>query len=115
MSIIFQNFCAKLFHKPDNKLSLTFKAVFNINNFLQNVKNSFFAHTKHMPYFNYHAKTINLIKTGHCKFAEIKQKHGQISPALLLHFDNHIPMPIREHKWPLYFFLLDEYRIEIKK
>ena len=41
------------------------------------------------------------------------EKHNAISPALLLIFDNHNPMPIRENKWLLYFDLLFEYGIKI--
>ena len=70
-----------------------------------------------MSYFNYHAKAMNLIKANHCKKAQIVQKYNEISPALVLFFDNFRPMPIREHKWHVYFLLLEEYnvKIEIKK
>ena len=71
------------------------------------------AKTKPMAYFNYHAKAISLIKENHCTFASLEPKHNQITPALVLHFDNHQPMPIREHKWPFYFSLLSENNIEI--
>lgn len=66
-----------------------------------------------MAYFNYHAKAINLIKTNHCKFAIIKKKHNAISPALVLYFDNSLPMPIRLYKWNIYFLLLNELNIQI--
>ena len=68
-----------------------------------------------MSYFNYHARAINLIKSVHCTKAEIKKKHNRISPALVLYFDNHIPMPIREHKWELYIILIQEFNIPLKK
>lgn len=70
-----------------------------------------------MGYFNYHAKAINLIKSGHCKKAQIIQKYNEISPALVLYFDNFHPMPIREHKWHIYFEFIKQYNIdlEIKK
>ena len=48
-----------------------------------------------MAYFNYHAKAQGLIKTGHCMKAEIVEKYRDISPALILYFDNHIQMPVR--------------------
>ena len=66
-----------------------------------------------MSYFNYHARAQNLIKTGHCTKAEIVEKHGSISPALVLHFDNHIPMPIRLHRFEEYFYLLSDCGVDV--
>jgi len=66
-----------------------------------------------MTFFNYHAKASNLIKTQHCKSAELTKKHNNISPALVLYFDNHIPMPIRQDKWQYYFILLEQFNIKI--
>ena len=66
-----------------------------------------------MTYFNYHATAQNLIKTGHCLKAELVKKHNAISPALVLIFNNHKPMPIRIEKWFLYFKLLNDFNIEI--
>lgn len=66
-----------------------------------------------MGYFNYHAVAQNLIKTKHCKQAEIVSKHNNISPALILIFDNHKPMPIRFDKWLIYFKLLKQYDIKL--
>lgn len=66
-----------------------------------------------MAYFNYHAKAHSLIISGHCTHAEIIQKHNKISPALILYFDNHSPMPIREYNWQMYIVLLNEYNIKI--
>lgn len=60
-----------------------------------------------MSYFNYHAKAKNLIATGHLVRFEIVPKWGNISPALVLYFDNNRPMPIREYRW-------DEYRDILK-
>jgi len=68
-----------------------------------------------MSYFNYHACVMNLIKSGHLIKAEIKKKHNSISPALVLYFDNHKPMPIRKYKWDYYFLLLKSQNINIKK
>ena len=68
-----------------------------------------------MAYFNYHARAQGLIKSGHCIRAEIVKKHGAISPALVLVFDNHSPMPIREEKWLVYFEILNKYNIKILK
>lgn len=67
-----------------------------------------------MAYFNYHAKAQNLIKTGHCLKAEIVEKYNNISPALILYFDNNIPMPIRLHKFEDYFKLLEHYNVTVK-
>lgn len=59
-----------------------------------------------MPYFNYHAKAKNLIKDGHLIKFEIVEKWGNISPALVLYFDNNRPMPIRSHRFDEYMELL---------
>lgn len=67
-----------------------------------------------MTYFNYHAQAIKLIQTGHCKGACIEPVHNKISPALILFFDNHKPMPIREDKWIVYTKILSTFGIEIK-
>ena len=66
-----------------------------------------------MTYFNYHAQAKKLIREGHLIKAEIKKIHNNISPALILYFDNHIPMPIRYYRWNEYFLLLAENNIEI--
>ena len=66
-----------------------------------------------MPYFNYHAKVLSLIKNGHCLYAKVTKKHNNISPALVLYFDNHSPMPIRDYKWQYYFCLLNDFNINI--
>lgn len=66
-----------------------------------------------MAYYNYHAKAQNLIKDGHCVKAEMVDKYNGISPALVLYFDNHIPMPIREHMFFAYFALLTRNNVTI--
>lgn len=66
-----------------------------------------------MAYFNYHAKAQNLIKSGHCVKAELVEKYKDISPALILYFDDHIQMPIRLHKFEEYFLLLNHYGIKV--
>ena len=65
-----------------------------------------------MAYYNYHAKARSLIKSGHCVKAEITENYKNIAPALVLYFDDHIPMPIRVHKFDEYFRLLKQYNIE---
>lgn len=59
-----------------------------------------------MGYFNYHAKAKNLIAEGHLVKFEIVKKWGNISPALVLYFDNNKPMPIREYRFEEYFAIL---------
>ena len=71
------------------------------------------AQTKYMTYYNYHAVAMNLIRSGHCIKAELKEKQNHISPALLLFFDNHKPMPIRQESFGKYFELLKFYKIPI--
>lgn len=67
-----------------------------------------------MSYFNYHAQVKKLITSKHLIGVTIFQKYHHISPALVLYFDNHKPMPIREYKWPEYLKLLSELNVEIK-
>ena len=57
-------------------------------------------------YYNYHALAKNLIKDGHLTDWTIMVKYHGISPCLLLYFDNHKPIPIREHKFDEYFAIL---------
>lgn len=65
-------------------------------------------------YYNYHSICKKLITSGHLLGATIFHKYKHISPALVLYFDNHKPMPIREYKWKEYLVLLGENKIEIK-
>lgn len=64
-------------------------------------------------YFNYHAKAKNLITTGHLVKYETVNKWNDISPALVLFFDNHTPMPIRQNKWEEYFKLIEEIKLSL--
>jgi hypothetical protein len=57
-------------------------------------------------YYNYHAQAKRLISDGHLTSYELIERHNGISPCLLLYFDNHKPMPIREHRWNEYFELM---------
>lgn len=59
-----------------------------------------------MNYYNYHGKAKKLIKDGHLIKFEIVDRWNQIAPALVLYFDNHRPMPIREEKWNEYMKIL---------
>lgn len=53
-------------------------------------------------YYNYHAMAKQLIAAGHLIDMEIVDKWNNISPALVLYFDNHKPMPIRQYRWDEY-------------
>lgn len=53
-------------------------------------------------YYNYHARAKQLIEEGHLIKTEIVDRWNDISPALVLYFDNHRPMPIREYRWGEY-------------
>ena len=62
-----------------------------------------------MAYFNYHATAKRLIGEGKLTRYAVVEKYKNISPALLLFFDDarHPVMPIRAHRWEEYRELLD--------
>lgn len=62
-----------------------------------------------MAYFDYHAVAKRLIRTGHFVKREYVGVWNAISPALVLFFDNHVPMPIRKERWEEYERFLTEY------
>ena len=62
-------------------------------------------------YFNYHAKVMRLIESGQAECYEFLKEYHKISPCLLIYFKNHPPMPIREHKFDEYMFLLAKYGV----
>lgn len=57
-------------------------------------------------YFNYHAKAKKLISSGDLIYYTIVDDYNGISPALVLYFKSHKPMPIRKQKFNEYFELL---------
>lgn len=59
-----------------------------------------------MSYYSYHNKAKQLISEGHLTNWEIVNKWNSISPALVLYFDNHKPMPIREYRWDEYMGMI---------
>ena len=61
-----------------------------------------------MAYFNYHAKAKKLIYEGHLVDYEIVASWRNISPALVLYFDNNRPMPIRDYRWDEYFKIINK-------
>ena len=62
-----------------------------------------------MSYFNYHATAKKLIKEKKLIKWYITQKHNNISPALVLIFDDikHPVMPIRKERWNEYLKILN--------
>lgn len=60
-----------------------------------------------MTYFNYHAKAKRLIAEGHLTDYEIVDSWNDISPALVLYFDNNRPIPVRERMWDDYFKIIN--------
>ena len=68
-----------------------------------------------MAYFNYHAKAKKLIREGFLISYEVVERYKDIIPALVLHFSNHKPMPIREERWHEYFDLISEVKDIPKK
>ena len=59
-----------------------------------------------LMYYNYHAKAKQLISEGHLTEVEFVDDWNGITPAMVLYFDNHKPMPIRKHKWDEYMELI---------
>ena len=66
-----------------------------------------------MTYFNYHAKAKRLLLNGNCISASVFSNYHHICPALVLYFENNIPIPIRNYKWQEYLPLLKELNINI--
>lgn len=61
-----------------------------------------------MGYYNYHATIRRLLAEGKLTAWYHTEKHGRISPALVLVFDDlkHPRMPLREYRWAEYLPLL---------
>ena len=68
-----------------------------------------------MTYYNYHGIARKLISNKHCTHAEFVECYKHISPALVLFFDNHKPMPIREKYFTEYITLLSFFDVPILK
>ena len=64
-------------------------------------------------YYNYHAQAKKLISENHTLSAAFFDSYRHISPALVIYFDNHKPMPIREYMWEDYLPLLKSKNIKI--
>lgn len=65
-----------------------------------------------MSYFNYHAAAKRLIREGKLKEWYITERYNNISPALVLVFDDirHPVMPIRQYRWEEYMPLLKVFK-----
>ena len=74
---------------------------------LFNINFSKVSNTKIM-YYSYHNEAKKLIREGHLTDFFFAKKYNHIKPALVLVFDNHIPMPIREYKWEEYLTFIKE-------
>jgi len=61
-----------------------------------------------MPFFNYHATVKRLINEGKLIDYYFTERYKNISPALVLVFDDHTHpiMPIREHRFDEYIRIL---------
>lgn len=66
-------------------------------------------------YYNYHAVAKRLIENGHTIGASFFNRYHHISPALVIYFDNHKPIPIREYMWDNYIPLLEQKNVKILK
>ena len=64
-----------------------------------------------MAYFNYHAAVKKLISEGKLKGYYYSERHNNISPALVLVFDDakHPVMPVRKERWAEYEALIKKY------
>ena len=66
-----------------------------------------------MPYYNYHAIAKRLINDNHLIAVTVFPEYKNIRPALVLYFDNHRPIPIRDYMWAEYLDKIRNKKIEI--
>lgn len=66
-----------------------------------------------MPYYNYHAIAKRLINDNHLIAVTVFNEYKNIRPALVLYFDNHRPIPIRDYMWDEYLDKIRDKKIEI--
>lgn len=64
-------------------------------------------------YYNYHGIAKRLILSNHCIAVSIFTRYHHIYPAMVLYFDNHKPIPIRQYRWNEYLPLILEKTINI--
>ena len=65
-------------------------------------------------YYNYHAMAKRLIRGNNLIGASVFSNYHHISPALVLYFKNHTPIPIRQYMWVDYLPLLSAQNITIQ-
>ncbi len=58
-------------------------------------------------YYNYHATAKRLIAEGRLTEYRFLDEYRGICPCLLLIFENHRPMPIRQDRWDEYLAIID--------
>ena len=59
-------------------------------------------------YYNYHAQIKKLILEGKLAGYQFVDEYNGIKPALVLFFDDHRPMPVRDYMWERYIpFLIN--------
>lgn len=78
-----------------------------------NLHKKIFVKQINIMYYNYHAIAKKLILNNHTIGASIFEQYHHISPALVIYFDNHKPIPIREYMWADYLLLLKQQNIKI--
>lgn len=61
-----------------------------------------------MGYYNYHAAVRKALTYEKLIKVEIVESYHNISPCMVLYFQSHRPMPIREHKWEEYIALISK-------
>lgn len=71
-------------------------------------------HTNCMSYYNYHAMAKKLLNNNHCIAVSVFSSYHHIRPALVLYFDNHKPIPIREYMWQEYLPIINALGISIQ-
>lgn len=69
------------------------------------LKDNLLLHNINM-YYNYHAQIRKLLLSGNLISYEFVKDYNGISPALVLFFKNHRPMPVREHHWQEYLDMI---------
>lgn len=70
---------------------------------------------KGVEMYSYHNTIKKLIREGHLIKFEIVDRWNAIAPALVLYFDNHRPMPVRQYNqnsgannWDMYWPLINK-------
>ena len=66
-----------------------------------------------MNYYNYHAMAKHLLLNGSCFSVSIFKTYHHISPALVMYFDNHKPIPIRDYMWSDYLPIIKRLNLTI--